>query len=79
MTEVNYQHGTLKFFDPETFAYDGRALDFSSRYTQMVSCRFPLKYSEQTLKFRWIQDPEKPLVLFPRFIKAHDLHANLGQ
>ncbi len=23
VTEVDYQHGTLKFFDPETFAYDG--------------------------------------------------------
>ena len=54
----------------------GVALDFPSRY-QMIFCRFPLKYSEQTLKFRWIRDPEKPLVLFPRFIKAHDLHANL--
>jgi aspartyl protease len=77
VAEVDYEHGTLKFFDPATFAYAGRGARLSVTVRQDGLVTIPVEIFGAAADIQVDSGSEKPLVLFPRFVQAHDFHSKL--
>jgi hypothetical protein len=77
VTEVDYEHGTLKFFDSAAFAYTGRGtrLPVTVRQDQLMT--IPIEVFGMAADIQVDSGSEKPLVLFPRFVQVHNLHSKL--
>jgi hypothetical protein len=77
VTEVDYEHGVLRFFDPKTFVYTGNGarLPITVHENQLMSV--PARVFGNQAQIQIDSGSERSLVLFPAFVKAHRLHSDL--
>ncbi len=77
VTRVDYEHGTLEFFDPASFAYAGRGarLPLTARGNDLMTTRIRVFGTDAEVQVD--SGSEKSLVLFPKFVRKHTLHADV--
>lgn len=77
VTEVDYEHGTLKFFDPETFIYAGRGARVPVTLQDNGAISIPAQIFDVDANIQVDSGNGTSLVLFPRFVRKHGLNSKL--
>jgi hypothetical protein len=77
VAEVDYEHGRLRFFDPDGFAYAGHGTRLPLTAHENGLITIPERVFGVNVDIQVDSGSSYPLVLFPRFVQGHDLHAEL--
>lgn len=77
VAEVDYEHGTLKFFDPETFVYTGRGARVPVTVHDNGATSIPARIFGVDANLQIDSGNGTSLVLYPRFVRKHGLHSKL--
>jgi hypothetical protein len=77
VTQVDYEHGAMKFFDPAKFVYTGNGvrLSLTAHENELMTTRMRVFGSEAEIQID--SGSEKSLGLFPKFVREHQLHAGI--
>ena len=78
VTEVDYEHGTLKFFDPETFVYAGGGARVPVTLHDDGAISIPAQIFGVDADLQIDSGNGTSLVLYPRFVRKHGLKSKLG-
>jgi hypothetical protein len=73
ITQVNYEQGTLEFFDPTGFVYTGkgRRLPLTAHSNELMTTRMRVFGAEASIQVD--SGAENSLGLFPKFVREHGL------
>ncbi len=77
VVEIDYEHGKLNLYDPQTYAYTGHGVrvPITVGGTNMLS--IPGTVFGSTAALQLDTGSEVPLVLFPKFVALHHLQSQL--